>query len=176
MSGCRAIRLGAYHFIGGAADQALENNLTPGRICRLAVPRNYATDRQRAQQRPGGPKVSRQATAEFRRGQRFADGLFPVQGDRIQLQRVLLDLILNEVEAMGSVEAGVRELLISTEQDHTGVLVAVRDSEPGIEHLERVFEAFYSTKSSETAMGLSICRSIIEARRATGSLSMSFRV
>src|SRR5215831_4941526 len=165
MSGCRAIRLGAYHFIGGAADQALENNLTPGRICRLAVPRNYATDRQRAQQRPGGPKVSRQATAEFRRGQRFADGLFPVQGDRIQLQRVLLDLILNEVEAMGSVEAGVRELLISTEQDHTGVLVAVRDSGPGIDptHLERVFKPFYTTKSSGVGMGLSICRSIIDA-------------
>jgi signal transduction histidine kinase len=64
---------------------------------------------------------------------------------------------------MGSVEARARKLLISTEQDRTGVLVAVRDSGPGIEHLERVFEAFYSTKSSGTGMGLSICRSIIEA-------------
>jgi hypothetical protein len=75
----------------------------------------------------------------------------------------LLNLILNAVEAMGSVEARARELLISTEQDRTGVLVAVRDSGPGIEHLERVFEAFYSTKSSGTGMGLSICRSVIEA-------------
>jgi hypothetical protein len=62
--------------------------------------------------------------------------------------------------------AGPRELLISTEQMQTGgVLVSVRDSGPGIdpEHLERVFEAFYTTKSSGVGMGLSICRSIIDA-------------
>jgi signal transduction histidine kinase len=96
---------------------------------------------------------------------RLADGLFPVQGDRVQLQQVLLNLILNAAEAMGSVEAGARELLISTEQDQTGVLVAVRDSGPGIDpaHRERVFEAFYTTKPSGTGMGLSICRSIIDA-------------
>jgi signal transduction histidine kinase len=76
-------------------------------------------------------------------------------------------LILNAVEAMSSVEAGERELLISTAQDQTnnGVLVAVRDSGPGINpaHVERVFDAFYTTKSSGMGMGLSICRSIIEA-------------
>jgi PAS domain S-box-containing protein len=96
---------------------------------------------------------------------RLADGLFPIHGDRVQLQQVMLNLILNAVEAMGSVEAGPRELLISTEQDHTGVLVAVRDSGPGIDstHLERVFEAFYTTKPSGVGMGLSICRSIIDA-------------
>ena len=97
---------------------------------------------------------------------RLTEGLFPVQGDRVQLQQVVLNLILNAVEAMGSVEAGPRELLISTEQNQTGgVLVAVRDSGPGIdpEHLERVFEAFYTTKSSGMGMGLSICRSIIDA-------------
>ena len=69
---------------------------------------------------------------------------------------------------MSSVEAGPRELLISTEQSQTdGVLVAVRDSGPGIdpEHLERVFEAFYTTKSSGVGMGLSICRSIIDVPR-----------
>src|SRR6202035_4410850 len=77
-----------------------------------------------------------------------AERVLPVEGDRVQLQQVVLNLILNAVEAMGSVEAGARELLISTEQDHTGVLVAVRDSGPGIDatHLERVFEAFYTTK------------------------------
>ncbi|WP_165421212.1 ATP-binding protein [Bradyrhizobium sp. Leo170] len=96
---------------------------------------------------------------------RLAEGLLPVHGDRVQLQQVFLNLILNAVEAMGSVEAGARELSISTEQDHTGVVVAVRDSGPGIDphHLERVFEAFYTTKSNGTGMGLSICRSIIEA-------------
>jgi signal transduction histidine kinase len=95
---------------------------------------------------------------------RLADGLFPVQGDRVQLQQVVLNLILNAVEAMGSIE-GARELLISTEQDRTGVLVAVRDSGPGIDptHLQRVFEAFYTTKPSGVGMGLSICRSIIDA-------------
>jgi signal transduction histidine kinase len=59
-----------------------------------------------------------------------------------------------------------RELLISSEQSRTnGALVAVRDSGPGIdpEHIERVFEAFYTTKSTGVGMGLSICRSIIEA-------------
>jgi PAS domain S-box-containing protein len=96
---------------------------------------------------------------------RLADGLLPVQGDRVQLQQVILNLILNAVEAMDSIEAGARDLLISTEQDHTGVRVAVRDSGPGIDpaHLERVFEAFHTTKSMGLGMGLSICRSIIEA-------------
>ena len=66
---------------------------------------------------------------------------------------------------MGSSEAGARELLISTEQDHTGVLVAVRDSGPGIDpaHVERIFKSFYTTKPNGTGMGLSICRSIIDA-------------
>jgi signal transduction histidine kinase len=97
---------------------------------------------------------------------RLADGLFPVQGDCVQVQQVVLNLVLNAVEAMGSVEAGARNLVISTDQTKTGgALVAVRDSGPGIdlEHLERVFDAFYTTKSRGTGMGLSICRSIIDA-------------
>ena len=96
---------------------------------------------------------------------RLVEGLFAVEGDRVQFQQVVLNLILNAVEAMGSVEAGARDLLISTEEDHTGVLVAVRDSGPGIDptHLERVFEAFYTTKSGGVGMGLAICRSIIDA-------------
>jgi signal transduction histidine kinase len=96
---------------------------------------------------------------------RLAEGLRPIQGDRVQLQQVFLNLILNAVEAMSSVEAGARELSIGTEQDHNGVVVAVRDSGPGIDPhlLDRVFEAFYTTKSKGMGMGLSICRSIIEA-------------
>jgi C4-dicarboxylate-specific signal transduction histidine kinase len=96
----------------------------------------------------------------------LAEGLLPLQGDRVQLQQVLLNLVLNAVEAMGSVAARERDLLISTEPNQTGgVLIAVRDSGPGIdpEHRERVFEAFYTTKSSGEGMGLSICRSIIDA-------------
>jgi PAS domain S-box-containing protein len=96
---------------------------------------------------------------------RFSEGLYPIHGDRVQLQQVVLNLVLNAVEAMGSVDAKPRDLLISTERDDTGVLVAVRDSGPGIDpsHLERVFDAFYTTKSGGMGMGLSICRSIIEA-------------
>ena len=96
---------------------------------------------------------------------RLAEGLFAVEGDRVQLQQVLLNLILNAAEAMSSVEEGARELLISTKEDQSGVVVAVRDSGPGIdpEHLEQVFDAFYTTKPSGTGMGLSICRSIIDA-------------
>jgi PAS domain S-box-containing protein len=97
---------------------------------------------------------------------RLAEALLPVQGDRVQLQQVVLNLILNAVEAMSTVEAGPRELSISAEPTQTGgVLVSVRDSGPGIDpdHLDRVFEAFYTTKSSGVGMGLSICRSIIDA-------------
>ena len=96
---------------------------------------------------------------------RLCEGLFPIHCDRVQLQQVVLNLILNAIEAMASVESGPRELLISTEQHPTGVLVALRDSGPGIDpaHLERVFEAFYTTKSRGVGMGLSICRSIIDA-------------
>ena len=96
---------------------------------------------------------------------RLAEALSPVYGDRVQLQQLILNLLLNAVEAMGSSEARARELLISTEQDHKGALVAVRDSGPGInpECLERIFAAFYTTKFNGMGMGLSICRSIVEA-------------
>ena len=96
----------------------------------------------------------------------LTEGVLPVKGDRVQLQQVVLNLILNAVEAMGSVQEGPRELSISTEQAQgNGVLVAVRDTGPGIDanHLERVFEAFYTTKSGGVGMGLSICRTIIDA-------------
>src|SRR5262249_56703889 len=96
---------------------------------------------------------------------RLADHLIPIQGDRVQLQQVVLNLILNAVEAMGSVEAGARALSISTEQDHTSVIVAVRDSRPGIapDHFDRVFEAFYTPKSSGGGGGLAICRCVLPA-------------
>jgi C4-dicarboxylate-specific signal transduction histidine kinase len=80
-----------------------------------------------------------------------------VQGDRVQLQQVVLNLILNAVEAMGSVERAPRELSINTKQTPTnGVLVAVRDSGSGIDpgSLDRVFEAFYTTKPGGVGMGL----------------------
>ncbi|MGX5846654.1 sensor histidine kinase [Mesorhizobium sp. PL10] len=95
----------------------------------------------------------------------LSDRLCQVHGDRVQLQQVVLNLMLNAVEAMGSVEVGVRELAITVDENQTGVTVAVRDTGPGVDptHMERIFEAFYTTKSSGTGMGLSICRSIIDA-------------
>ncbi|MBW5437558.1 PAS domain-containing protein [Bradyrhizobium canariense] len=96
---------------------------------------------------------------------RLGERVLSVLGDRVQLQQVLLNLILNAAEAMDSVEEGARELLISTQEDQAGLVVAVRDSGPGIdpERLDQIFEAFYTTKPSGTGMGLSICRSIIHA-------------
>jgi signal transduction histidine kinase len=96
----------------------------------------------------------------------FAETLPLVQGDRVQLQQVILNLIINAVEALRSVDEGPRELLISTGKiEPDRALVVVRDSGPGLTpaSLERVFDAFYTTKPGGLGMGLSICRSIIEA-------------
>ena len=95
----------------------------------------------------------------------LAEGLPRVQGDRVQLQQVLLNLIINAIEAMRDVGEEERELLIRTRNEPDGLSVEVRDTGPGFapETLERVFEAFYTTKPSGLGLGLSICRSIIEA-------------
>ena len=93
-------------------------------------------------------------------------GSLVVHGDRVQLQQVIMNLILNAVEAMNMVDEAARELSISTRQDQTSdVLVAVQDSGPGVEPelLDKVFAAFYTTKNAGIGMGLSICRSIISA-------------
>jgi C4-dicarboxylate-specific signal transduction histidine kinase len=96
----------------------------------------------------------------------LAEGLPLIQGDRVQLQQVILNLIINAVEAMSLVREDSRELLVSTGRDASGgVLVAVQDSGPGLnsENFDRVFDAFHTTKPGGMGMGLSICRSIVEA-------------
>jgi signal transduction histidine kinase len=92
--------------------------------------------------------------------------LAPVRADRVQLQQVVLNLITNAVEAMSTVEARPRLLTVATRpHEDEGVLIRVHDSGPGIEPggRERIFDAFFSTKSSGMGMGLFICRSIVEA-------------
>jgi signal transduction histidine kinase len=89
-----------------------------------------------------------------------------IQCDRVQLQQVMLNLIVNAIQSMSGVEHGNRELHISTESiEPEGVCVAVRDTGHGLppESLPRLFEPFYTTKPDGMGMGLSICRSIIEA-------------
>jgi PAS domain S-box-containing protein len=96
----------------------------------------------------------------------LAVGLPTVQGDRVQLQQVLLNLIINAIEAMNEVGEGARDLQISTGRDSANdLLVTVQDSGPGLTQaaLANVFEPFYTTKPTGLGVGLSICRSIIEA-------------
>ena len=96
----------------------------------------------------------------------FAEPSPVVQADRGQLQQVILNLIINAFEAMSSMREGARELLICTEKaESNGALVAVRDSGPGLDlkAVDRLFEAFYTTKVQGMGIGLAICRSVIEA-------------
>jgi signal transduction histidine kinase len=97
----------------------------------------------------------------------FEDELPRVRGDRVQLQQVMLNLIVNAIQAMSEVGEGARELVISIDAVPSGggVRVGVRDTGPGLspESLSRLFEPFYTTKPEGMGMGLSICRSIIEA-------------
>jgi PAS domain S-box-containing protein len=95
---------------------------------------------------------------------RLAEDLPPIQGDRVQLQQVLLNLIINAMEAMRDIGEEERELLISTCNEPDGVSIAVQDSGPGLAPatLDHLFDAFYTTKPGGLGLGLSICRSIIE--------------
>ena len=96
----------------------------------------------------------------------LADSLPLVEGDRVQLQQVVLNLIVNAVQAVGTVADDARRVLITTgEVGPDRVLVEVQDSGPGlaVENLEHVFTPFYTTKPGGLGVGLSICRSIVEA-------------
>ena len=96
----------------------------------------------------------------------LSDDVPLILGDRIQLQQVILNLIINAIEAMSGVSDGPRELQISSARDESqGVRVAVRDSGPGLDpgSLNHLFTAFYTTKPQGMGMGLAISRSIIEA-------------
>ena len=99
---------------------------------------------------------------------RLSDDVPLLHGDRIQLQQVILNLIINGIEAMNGIDEGRRELIVSTEREtngSNGLLIAVRDSGVGLnsENLEHLFDPFYTTKPDGMGMGLAISRSIIEA-------------
>src|SRR5262249_37617049 len=96
----------------------------------------------------------------------LAKGLPVITGDRVQLQQVVLNLILNALQAMSAINEGARQVLITTRQDELKDLyIGVQDTGPGLgpETLSRLFEPFYTTKPNGMGMGLTICRSIVEA-------------
>ena len=96
----------------------------------------------------------------------LAEGLPIIEGDRVQLQQVIVNLTVNAIEAMSGPNEGPRELLISAEKaEPDGAHIAVRDSGPGLaaETRDRLFDPFYTSKPNGLGLGLSICRSIVEA-------------
>jgi signal transduction histidine kinase len=96
----------------------------------------------------------------------LSSDLPPVQGDRVQLQQVILNLILNAIEAINRIPEIPREVIISTARNESkGMLITVQDSGSGLvlENLDRIFSAFYTTKPDGMGMGLAISRSIVEA-------------
>jgi signal transduction histidine kinase len=96
----------------------------------------------------------------------LADDLAPVTGVRVQLQQVILNLLLNAFEAMSGVEDRPRQVVIKTERDgHDRLRLAVQDAGIGFDpqRMDRLFEAFYTTKSDGMGIGLSVSRSIIES-------------
>lgn len=96
---------------------------------------------------------------------RLADGLPSIDGDKVQLQQVLLNLIANAIDAMSGIDGRRRELAIVSRQDGPNVVIEVRDSGIGLngERAERLFDAFYTTKDEGMGIGLAISRSIVEA-------------
>jgi len=96
----------------------------------------------------------------------LADALGPVLGDRVQLQQLIFNLLLNAIEAMDPVVDHPKQLLITSKRPSPEtVLVEVRDCGPGIKDPNKIFDAFFTTKEKGMGMGLAICRSIIDVHR-----------
>jgi C4-dicarboxylate-specific signal transduction histidine kinase len=94
----------------------------------------------------------------------LAEELPLVEGDRVELRQVILNLVINAMEAMSGTSDGTRELFVATGHQDSSVVVTIKDSGPGLSEaaLARVFDPFYTTKPNGLGMGLSICRSIAE--------------
>jgi PAS domain S-box-containing protein len=154
-----------------------------GRIMRDGNRAREVIDRVRALARKAPPRFDRLdineavrevvtlVQAEMRRNRiqlqtRFGDGLPHIAGDRVQLQQVTTNLIVNAIEAMSDVGEGLRELtIVSGAGSSNDVFVEVQDTGPGLDpaNLDRLFQSFYTTKPDGMGMGLAICRSIVEA-------------
>ncbi|ORE94229.1 Nodulation protein V [Stappia sp. 22II-S9-Z10] len=96
---------------------------------------------------------------------RVADDLAPVEADRIELQQVIINLVMNAVQAMRDTPPAEREVIVDVSRVETEVAVAITDRGSGIDpaHIDRLFEAFYTTKPGGMGMGLQICRATIES-------------
>jgi signal transduction histidine kinase len=135
-----------------------------------ALSRKTGTQKERLDVNESIQEVVTLIQGELRRNRvglrtELADDLPPVLGDRVQLQQVMLNLIMNGIEAMTTVEDRPRELTIRTQSSEVDqVRVSVQDSGIGLDRqsLERIFQAFYTTKPGGMGIGLSISRSIVE--------------
>ena len=137
-----------------------------GSLIKKAPPRKEVVDLNAAMLEVTALTRSEAVKTGVRVETQLAGELPRIQCDRVQLQQVMLNLIVNAIQSMSGVEDGNRELQISTVSiEPEGVCVAVRDTGHGLrpESLPRLFEPFYTTKPDGMGMGLSICRSIIEA-------------
>jgi signal transduction histidine kinase len=117
----------------------------------------------------GAQEVISLSSGELTRNQivlrtEFSEALLPVQGDRVQLQQVILNLILNAADALSGIDVRSRQIIVRTLASDSSVQLTVQDSGKGMapDATEKVFEAFYSTKSAGMGIGLSVSRSIIE--------------
>jgi PAS domain S-box-containing protein len=172
---CRRWLAGATPNLGEARDAVSriirDGNRASEVITRIrALVRKTDTEKERLDMNHAIQEVAALAQGEVGRNRvtlrmELAADVPPVLGDRVQLQQVILNLVMNGVEAMASVADRPRELLIRSRQHESDkVLIAVRDSGIGIDrqNLEDIFNAFYTTKSQGMGMGLAISRSIIE--------------
>jgi signal transduction histidine kinase len=105
----------------------------------------------------------------------FGGGILQTLGDRAQLEQVFVNLVMNAIEAMSLMTDGLKILQIKTDTGGGNVLITVSDTGPGVaeEQIDKIFEAFFTTKPKGMGMGLSICRSIIESH--SGALQVSRR-
>ena len=158
-----------------AAERVIENGHHAGAVVRsvYALAKKSPPEMTKFDIIKGIGDVLELLAAELRRNDILVETQFDsdiklVFGDRIQLQQVVLNLIMNGIEAMGTITDRPRILRISSAtSEPDGLLIAVADSGPGLDpaNLDRIFEPLFTTKAGGMGMGLSICRSVVEAHR-----------